>query len=170
MTDTQSAPRKTFKTVALRLAAVVVALGLTGALWITLAPVSFWSFLTPDFTGQTLSVSQAHQQAQSGDITLIDIRRPDEWKRTGVGVGANPLDMRRKDFIEQLDLIVAGDRSRPVALMCARGVRSAKMSKKLTAAGFTQIIDVPEGMLGSRAGPGWLKTKLPTLEYQGASK
>ena len=170
MTDTQSAPRKTFKTVALRLAAVVVALGLTGALWITLAPVSFWSFLTPDYTGQTLSVSQAHQQAQSGDITLIDIRRPDEWKRSGVGVGANPLDMRRKDFIEQLDLIVAGDRSRPVALMCARGVRSAKMSKKLTAAGFTQIIDVPEGMLGSRAGPGWLKSKLPTLEYQGASK
>ncbi|MCF6234522.1 MAG: rhodanese-like domain-containing protein [Rhodobacteraceae bacterium] len=134
------------------------------------APVSFWSFMTPQFAGQSLSVSEAHQQAQSGDITLIDIRRPDEWKRSGVGVGATPLDMRRKDFIEALDLIVAGDRSRPVALICARGVRSAKLSKKLTAAGFTQIIDVPEGMAGSRAGLGWLKTKLPTVEYQGASK
>ena len=108
-----------------------------------------------------LTVQQVHHQAKAGDIVLIDIRRPDEWSRTGIGEGAQPLDMRRKDFIAALDLISGNDRSRPVALICARGVRSARMTARLTEAGYTRIIDVPEGMLGSRAGPGWISAKLP---------
>ena len=35
----------------------------------------------------------------------------------------------------------------------------------LREAGFTNIIDVPEGMLGSGAGPGWLKSGLPLTEW-----
>jgi rhodanese-related sulfurtransferase len=103
----------------------------------------------------------AYKLAQSGQITLLDIRRPDEWRKTGSGQGAHRLDLRRKDFISVLDDIVASDRSKPVALICARGVRSNRMSQKLIKAGFTNIIDVPEGMLGSKAGPGWIKRKLP---------
>ena len=49
--------------------------------------------------------------------------------------------------------------------MCARGVRSRRLTARLTEAGFTNIIDVPEGMLGSSAGPGWLKNDLPTTAY-----
>ncbi|MEO0931960.1 MAG: rhodanese-like domain-containing protein, partial [Pseudomonadota bacterium] len=45
--------------------------------------------------------------------------------------------------------------------ICARGVRSARMTNRLTQAGLTQIIDIPEGMLGSFAGPGWVKRDLP---------
>ena len=71
--------------------------------------------------------------------------------------------MRRKDFVEALDTLVAGDRTAPVALICARGVRSNAMSRRLRNAGYTNIIDVPEGMLGSRAGPGWIKRKLPVI-------
>lgn len=110
-----------------------------------------------------LSVQDAHRGAMDNRITLIDIRRPDEWARTGVGEGAVPLDMRRDDFIDALLVEVAGARAAPVALICARGVRSARLSSQLTEAGFTQIIDVPEGMLGSGAGPGWLKAGLPVL-------
>lgn len=40
------------------------------------------------------------------------------------------------------------------------------MTERLRAAGFTQIIDVPEGMLGSGAGPGWLKRGLPVVTYK----
>ena len=36
----------------------------------------------------------------------------------------------------------------------------------MTKAGFSNIIDVPEGMLGSAAGPGWLAADLPTLPYE----
>ena len=111
-----------------------------------------------------LSVEDAHDLAVEGAITLVDIRRPDEWSSTGVGVGAKALDMRRSDFVAQLDGLVGGDRSLPIAVMCARGVRSKWLSRQLQDAGFTKIIDVPEGMLGSRAGPGWLRTGLPVVK------
>ncbi len=152
----------------LRLAAGLAAIAMAGAVWMLLAPVSFWALLTPAYSGGDLSVAQAHEQAVAGTITLIDIRRPDEWQRTGVGEGANPLDMRRKDFVAALSTLVGGDLDAPIALICARGVRSAGMSKRLSAAGFTRVIDVPEGMLGSRAGPGWLKSRLPTRAYRKA--
>jgi len=111
----------------------------------------------------TLSTPQAHEAAVSGAIFLVDIRRPDEWARTGVGAGAVPINMLAQDFIEQVSAQVGGNRSLPVALICARGVRSRKMSNRLKQAGFTNIIDVPEGMLGSGAGPGWIKRGLPTV-------
>lgn len=106
----------------------------------------------------------AHKRAVSGEIILLDIRRPDEWALTGSGEGAHRLDMRRDDFIAVLDDIVKGDRAKPVAVICARGVRSRRMIAKLQDAGFTHIIDVPEGMLGSSAGPGWIKRGLPVVK------
>lgn len=74
--------------------------------------------------------------------------------------------MRRKDFIAALDQVTGGDKSVPVALICARGVRSARLSNRLTEAGYTNIIDVPEGMLGSPAGPGWLQSGLPVRDFE----
>ena len=117
------------------------------------------------YEGNSLSVTQAHQMALSGGVFLIDIRRPDEWRLTGIGEGAHPIDMRSKDFIETLTSIVGQDKTVPIALICARGVRSARLSNRLSQAGYTNIIDVPEGMLGSRAGPGWLNEKLPTRPF-----
>ncbi len=114
--------------------------------------------------GQTLTPEEAAQLTAQGEITLIDIRRPDEWARTGVPTAGHPIDMRHKDFIAQLDQIIDGDRARPVALICARGVRSDRMSAHLEEAGFTNIIDIPEGMLGSAAGPGWLQRGLPVTK------
>ena len=98
-------------------------------------------------------------------MTLVDIRRPDEWALTGVGEGAVPITMLDRDFIEQVSAQVGGDHSKPVALICARGVRSRKMSVRLQQAGFTNIIDVPEGMLGSGPGAGWIKRGLPVVAY-----
>ena len=39
--------------------------------------------------GGELSPPQAHALATSGQITLIDVRRPDEWASTGSGEGAH---------------------------------------------------------------------------------
>lgn len=115
--------------------------------------------------GGRIDVATAHEQAVGGQILLVDIRTPREWRASGVGAGAVPLDMRRDDFIAALNQLVDGDQSAPVALICARGVRSARLSNQLIEAGFTNIIDVPEGMLGSAAGPGWVRAGLPVEEY-----
>lgn len=125
----------------------------------------YMSSLAPGYAGLSLNVREAHQQAVAGDITLIDIRRPDEWALTGIGEGAHPIDMRRDDFTEALVTLVP-DRAAPIALICARGVRSARMANRMSREGFSNIIDVPEGMLGSAAGPGWLASDLPTLPYK----
>lgn len=112
-----------------------------------------------------LRVEDAHKAALSGAVLLVDIRRPDEWQRTGVGEGAVALDMRREDFTDALLAHTAGRQDVPVALICARGVRSRGLTARLTSVGFTNIIDVPEGMLGSGAGPGWLKRGLPVVAW-----
>ena len=102
--------------------------------------------------------------ALAGDLLLVDVRRPDEWAATGIGEGANPLDMRRDDFVQALIDLAGGDKSRQIALICARGVRSNRVAQRLIDAGFTRIIDIPEGMLGSDAGPGWLQRGLPVRQ------
>ena len=113
----------------------------------------------------TLTPVEAHAAANRGDILLVDVRRLDEWKDTGVGAGATPID-RRDDNFSGAVRAAQRDCTQPVALTCARGVRSARTTQRLVAAGFTSIIDVPEGMLGSRAGPGWLARDLPIVTYQ----
>ncbi|WP_050603320.1 rhodanese-like domain-containing protein [Ruegeria sp. 6PALISEP08] len=118
-----------------------------------------------DHGGERISVETAHEQARKGRILLVDIRTPREWRASGIGEGAAPLDMRREDFVEALQQLTGGQLDAPVALICARGVRSARLSNQLIAAGFTQIIDVPEGMLGSAAGPGWVRAGLPVRKF-----
>lgn len=107
---------------------------------------------------------QALEAAVSGAVLLVDIRRPDEWSKTQIGQGAVPIDMRRPDFAQAV-LAARATADQPVALICARGVRSRRMTNLLREAGIGPIIDIPEGMLGSAAGPGWLKRGLPTQAW-----
>ena len=113
----------------------------------------------------TLTATEAYELARAGQITLIDIRRPEEWAATGIAPEAHPLDMRREDFADRLAEIAQP--GRPVALICARGVRSARMTEALRARGIGGIIDIPEGMIGSAAGPGWIARDLPLTSYEG---
>lgn len=129
-----------------------------------LAAGARWFNIAATVQERDLTAPEALAAAQAGEILLVDIRRPDEWARTGIGQGAVAIDMRRTDFIEVLLGHVGGRRDVPVALICARGVRSSKMSARLDAAGFTQVLDVPEGMSGSGAGPGWVKRGLPLVQ------
>lgn len=136
------------------------ALGAAGS-WV------WWRTLAPDHDFPRLTVTEAFQRARTGEITLIDIRTPAEWGASGVPVGSHQIDMRRPDFIDALDAVAGGDRAAPIALICARGVRSARMTLRLTEAGYSNILDIPEGMLGSRHGPGWIASNLPVARWQG---
>lgn len=108
-----------------------------------------------------LGAPEAYAAASAGGLVLIDIRRPDEWARTGVPVSGYALDMRRPDFDEKLMALAAENPGLPVALICARGVRSRRLGKRLIKAGFTDVLDVSEGMSGSSMGSGWVKRGLP---------
>ncbi|MFD2857341.1 hypothetical protein ACFSZS_25050 [Seohaeicola zhoushanensis] len=46
-----------------------------------------WRRLHPTYSGERLSVAEAHAAALAGEVTLVDIRRPDEWRLTGIGEG-----------------------------------------------------------------------------------
>ena len=124
-------------------------------------PNLLYSLLSEKVEGSALTAPEAYAAAQAGELILIDIRRPGEWAQTGSGEGAARIDLRRADFVDAVRAAAGGDVAAPIALICARGVRSARTANNLIEAGFTNIIDIPEGMLGSAAGPGWIARGLP---------
>lgn len=111
--------------------------------------------------GPGLAAPEALELARSGRLTLVDIRRPEEWRQTGVAEGALRLDMRRPDFARALLEQVGGDRNAPIGLICRTGNRTTQMQRALLEQGFTRIYNIPEGMAGSGAGPGWIRRGLP---------
>ncbi len=116
-------------------------------------------------SGPTLAAPEAYAQAQAGKLTLIDIRRPDEWRQTGVAKDALQINMAHPQgtagFVQQVAAELGGDRNAPIGLICRTGSRTTQMQQVLSAAGFTQVYNIREGMAGSAAGPGWIARGLP---------
>ena len=116
-------------------------------------------------TGLDLSPPDALAQVTSGKLILVDVRTPGEWKQTGVAQGAVMLDMQHPKgatgFMDDLLKLTKGDRNAPVALICRTGNRSAQVQRFLESQGFPRVYNIPEGMAGSAAGPGWLRRGLP---------
>ena len=127
--------------------------------------------LAPPAAAQdTIKAREAWQQARTGKLTIVDIRSPEEWRETGVAKGAwkvtihGPQQMR--GFLAQLLRRTGGDRTRPITLICATGIRSEYARRYLRRQGFTNVSHIPEGMMGRSVfrggGRGWLKHHLPT--------
>jgi len=116
----------------------------------------------------SISAIEAQQMAVDGKIVFIDIRSPGEWMQTGLPDGAIGLTPRDMSFIDELLLIVEGNKAHPIALICATGNRSAQLQRFLVDQGFEAVIDVNEGMHGNRSsGPGWIMRGLPTQPHVG---
>ena len=120
---------------------------------------------SPESPGPQLSAPEAHRRAQTGELTLIDIRRPEEWRQTGVAQGAVRIDLRQPGggpgFADAVLRQVDGNRDAPIALICRTGNRTTQMQQVLLEQGFTQVYNIREGMAGSAAGPGWVRQGLP---------
>lgn len=114
-----------------------------------------------------LNPAEALDAVRAGNLILVDVRRPDEWANTGVAEGALPIDMRRPDFVAAVMQAAKASPDVPIAFICARGVRSRRVTRQMEGAGITNIIDIPEGMLGSFSGPGWLDRGLPVVTFEG---
>jgi rhodanese-related sulfurtransferase len=117
-----------------------------------------------------ISATEAFALAEAGEITLIDIRRPEEWRQTGVAKGVNTINMLHPQglggFAREVYATVGQDLDAPIVLICRTGNRTSRLQPILTEMGFTNVRHVPEGMVGSRAGPGWIARGLPVEACQ----
>lgn len=107
----------------------------------------------------------ASQRSRNDELLIIDVRSPLEWQQSGIPQGALPVTIHGPEgmagFVAAVRRELGGEINRPIALICARGQRSTKAQAALADAGFTQVLNIREGVLGSSSGPGWLARELP---------
>ena len=115
-----------------------------------------------------ISVLEAHQRAKSGDLVLVDIRAPKEWSQSGVPASGQLITMyqRGDKFLAAIKKATGGDASKPVALICATGVRSLRLQNALQRAGYKNVINVLGGMFGTSSNQGWIKAGLPVSKFK----
>ena len=115
-----------------------------------------------------ISVSEAHQRATSGDLVLVDIRAPKEWGQSGVPASGQLITMyqRGDKFLAAIRKATGGDASKPVALICATGVRSLHLQNSLRRASYKNVINVLGGMFGTSSNKGWIKAGLPVNKFK----
>ncbi|MCT4553495.1 MAG: rhodanese-like domain-containing protein [Pelagimonas sp.] len=112
-------------------------------------------------TVAVMSAPEALSARRAGTILLIDIRRPEEWAQTGVAEGAVGLDMTSDSFVSDLITLRQTNPDKALALICRTGNRTGHVTSVLAKQGFPGLVDVREGMVGGRNGPGWLTRGLP---------
>ncbi len=107
---------------------------------------------------------QQLKQLLAEGVPLIDIRRPEEWRQTGIIEGAHPITLFGpggrvyQDFFDRLAKIAPKDK--PVALICRTGHRSRIASDYLSKQlGYTHLYNVAHGITG------WIRNGNPVVEY-----
>jgi sulfur-carrier protein adenylyltransferase/sulfurtransferase len=90
-----------------------------------------------------VSVQQVAQLGRRGDVRLIDVREPDEWRGELWHLeGAQLVSLHLLPTFalhEPKDI--------PTVLICRSGVRSAKAARLLHELGFTKVMNMTGGML-----------------------
>ena len=108
---------------------------------------------------QQISVSEADELLRHG-VAVIDVRRADEWRTTGIVPGSRMItafdaDGRLEtDFLDKVAASVPGDQ--PVILICRSGNRSGKAARLLSAQiGLQNVYNVEGGIQQ------WLQERRP---------
>ena len=79
----------------------------------------------------------------NGDVQLVDVRTPEEYSEGHIE-GARNINLFDDDFIEKAQAEL--DSSRPVAVYCRSGKRSAEAAQKLSGKGF-KVANLKGGIL-----------------------
>lgn len=98
-------------------------------------------------------------------VPVYDVRRPDEWRATGVVEGSQTLTYVDKSgranpgFMPRFAAEVGKDK--PVILICRTGNRTDKLARELMEQhGYTKIYNVRDGITG------WIAEKNPVVKPQ----
>jgi rhodanese-related sulfurtransferase len=99
------------------------------------------------------SVDNAQLKALLAEgVPLYDVRRPEEWRQTGVVPGSRTLTYVdgggrvNPELLPRIQAEVAKDA--PIALICRTGNRTDALARQLAAQGYTRIYNVHDGIVG----------------------
>ena len=109
----------------------------------------------PETHVKQITVHEAHDLCAKGAVTLIDVRRPDEWAKTGRPLDSHGVTLQDPDFLDAALAAAGDDKDRPVAFSCLSGKRSQQAAEKALAAGHTDIFNVEGGFMA------WAEAGLP---------
>lgn len=113
---------------------------------------------------EMISVEDAFKKVQTGEIVLVDVRTPEEWKDTGLpldshSITVDPDNPLKNNFLKKIRGAVYGDTSQPIALICRSGDRSDIAAKALQKQGFATVYNVEGG------NKNWHSKDLPTMPF-----
>ncbi len=132
------------------------------AFTVILSAITVFLFTTMAYANSLqLTAKEAYQKAEKGEIVLVDIREPQEWKATGVSSKAKLIAMRDPKFLVKLKQIKLAFSGKPIAVICAHGNRSRYVQKALVSHGY-KVVDVLKGM---ESAGGWIKSGLPVKKW-----
>lgn len=104
--------------------------------------------------------NQGLERLLQQSVPVIDIRRPEEWRETGVvdgSLGLTFVDSNGRvmpNFLETFAASVSKDR--PVVLICRTGNRTDVLARYLVEQmGYSQVYNVRDGIMG------WLREGRP---------
>jgi len=100
------------------------------------------------------------QQLLESSVPVIDIRRPEEWRETGVVAGSHGMT-----FVDEIGRLEPGflekfsdkySQDQPVVLICRTGNRTDLLARHLVEKmGYSQVYNVRDGIMG------WLREGRP---------
>ncbi len=100
-----------------------------------------------------------------GKVTLVDIRRQEEWQQTGIVKGSKTItffdSMGRINpkFVPEFTAIAKKDQ--PIALICRTGNRTQAASQAIAQQlGYKNVMNVTHGITG------WIAEKRPVVKYK----
>ena len=105
--------------------------------------------------GKTISVNELARLQQQGDLELIDVRTPAEFRTVHAASARNiPLDM-----LDPVQVIrdSSGTANQPLYVVCKSGSRAAKACQKFMTAGFDNVVNVEGGT------DAWVSAGLPVV-------
>ncbi len=90
-----------------------------------------------------MDVPQFADYLKNDSVQLVDVRTPEEYSDGHIARAVN-IDVKNADFLP--DALKALDKSRPVAVYCRSGKRSADAARQLSANGY-RVANLEGGIL-----------------------
>jgi hydroxyacylglutathione hydrolase len=95
----------------------------------------------PITTTGTMSALDLKNKLEKGEVEVLDVREPNEWKEDGIIEGA-----KRIHFADLIDKTGSLTKDKPIAATCSVGNRASTAASILEKAGYKNVSNVLGGM------------------------